>query len=101
MAARSAPRGHLCRRLSYCVEQVEEIMRTEATWMVWPAMDALALPVLPLVEPPPVAPPVAEPPLVEPVDPLPLVEPEPLAEPEPPAPGMLDEADVSEPVTST
>ncbi len=100
MAARSAPRGHLCRRLCYCVEQVEEIMRTEATWIVWLPMDALALPVLPLAEPPLAEPPLAEPPLVEPVEPLPLAEP-PLLVPEPPLPpDMLDEEEISEPVTS-
>ena len=102
MAARSAPRGHLCRRSCYCVEQVEAIIRTEATWRFWlpigmpePPDAELPLAELPL--------PVVLPPAVDPVALLPLVEPDPLGEPlaaAPVEPGELDAA-MSEPITST
>lgn len=72
MAARSAPRGHMCRRSGYCVEQVDEIIRTEATWRCWLPIEPLGLAdaVLPLPGLLPV---------VEPVAPVPPVELEPLA----------------------
>lgn len=74
-------------------------MRTEATWRCWLPIAALALPdaELPLAELP-----VGLPLAVEPVAPLPLVEPAPLGEPLAPVePVALDDAEASDPVTST
>ena len=109
MAARSAPRGHLCRRSDYWVEQVEEIMRTEDTWMRWLPMDALGLvldeplallplavePVAPLPDVPGAVDDPVEPGAVDdPVDPV-------LPAPDADEPDELDIADASDPVTST
>ncbi len=94
--------------VGYCVEQVEEIMRTDATCRCWLPVDMLELPdaAVPLADVPlaelPLA--VVLPPAVDPAVPLPPAAPEPLGEPLAPAPvepGEPDEADVSEPVTST
>jgi hypothetical protein len=111
-----SPRGHQAiepsNDRSYCVEQLDETIRTDVTWMRCPPIDEAIEPEpLPDVEPPlaavvplEVEPPAPAPVVLEPEPPLAPdapVEPDPLVDPALPDEPEADPADASVPVTST